>query len=299
MRTEELLALGVFGRGSRLGERIEMLLKRGREFSPRVSMARLAASAVVLLVLVVAGSRTPRWIAFAQARPAFEVTSVKLWNNADGGGPSRFDPQGIYIPGGNLIETMAEAYQIPYSRISSPSDPRSRDVLSARYEIMARAELPASREQLLLMLQTLLEDRFKLVLHHEPKVVPVYELVVGKNGPKLQASAADGPSSSTFRPDGLVIRNTEMWRFCAVLSGRMGRPVVDRTGLQGRFDFTLRLDVMEGLSSSDPEFKIKMSDWSSSSIFSDIQKQLGLQLETDKAPVDYLVIDHLEKPDAN
>jgi uncharacterized protein (TIGR03435 family) len=79
----------------------------------------------------------------------------------------------------------------------------------------------------------------------------------------------------------------------------MGRPVVDQTGLMGLYNFTLRLDTLEGVSNSDAELKTRMSDWSSSSIFSDIQTQLGLQLVSGKEPVDYLVIDHVEKPSEN
>ena len=162
-----------------------MLLRRGRTFSPRASAIGIAASAVVLGGLILASSFTPRWIAFAQTatRPVFEVASVKLWTNADGGGPThtRIDPQGIDIPGARLSEIAADAYQIPYTRISPPSNARGRDVWNSRYEIAARADRSVSSEQIMLMLQTLLEDRFKLTLHNEPKVVPVCKLVVGKN----------------------------------------------------------------------------------------------------------------------
>jgi len=301
IESRELLAVGIFGGKSRIGDRIDMLLRRGRTFSPRASSIGVAASAIVLCALMLGGSLAPRWIAFAQtaARPAFEVASVKLRRNATDGGPTRIGPQGIDIPGGRLSEIIADAYQIPYSRISPPSNASSSDVWNARYEIAARAGHSVSREQLMLMVRTLLEDRFKLALHHEPKVVPVFKLVIGKNGPRLKESAAEGPPSGAIEANGITIRNTELWRFCAMLSGRMGRPVVDLTGLKGSYDFTLRLDVLEGVSTSEPDYKSKVSDWSSSSIYSDIQKQLGLRLEADKAPVDYLVLDHVEQPDAN
>jgi len=79
----------------------------------------------------------------------------------------------------------------------------------------------------------------------------------------------------------------------------MGRPVLDLTGLQGSYDFTLRLDIMEGLANDDPELKTKSSDWSFSSIFIDIEKQLGLKLESDRAAVETLVIDRAERPTEN
>jgi len=103
-RTEELLALGVFGRGSRLRERIEMLvqidtlLRRGREFSPRVSRARFAVSAVALLGCVFAGALAPRLIAYAQ-QPAFEVASVRP-NRSGAGGAT-----GPYPAGSRVIAT--------------------------------------------------------------------------------------------------------------------------------------------------------------------------------------------------
>jgi uncharacterized protein (TIGR03435 family) len=146
------------------------------------------------------------------------------------------------------------------------------------------------------MLQSLFEDRFKLAVHHESKIDDVYKLVIAKGGPKLEESKIDGPASGSLIPGGYAVRNSEIWRFCAFLSGRMGRPVVDPTSLTGVYDFTLKLDTLEGISTADPDFKAKVSDWSSSSIFSDIQKQLGLQLVSGKSSVDYLVIDHVERP---
>src|SRR6266853_2169885 len=79
IESRELLAVGIFGRKSNLGDRIEMLLRRGRTFSPRVSSARVGVSAAALSGLVLAGSLAPRWIAFAQQqpRPSFEVASIK------------------------------------------------------------------------------------------------------------------------------------------------------------------------------------------------------------------------------
>jgi uncharacterized protein (TIGR03435 family) len=197
------------------------------------------------------------------------------------------------------MDLICTAYQIPYSRVST-ADAHTRDLLSARYDIAATAGREVPKDQLLVMLQTLLADRFKLTLHHESKVQPVYKLVVARNGLKLQESKSTQirDQSCNF-PKCMAFNNIEMWVFAATLSGRMGRPVLDLTGLKGTYDFTLRLDILEGLSSDDPELKLKIMDWSSSSIFSDIEKQLGLKLESDKAPVDQLVIDQAERPSEN
>jgi uncharacterized protein (TIGR03435 family) len=299
MRTKELLALGMFGRGSRLSERVERLLERGREFSPRASMGRVAASVAALLGCVMAGSMAPRLIAFAQERPVFEVASVRQGADSDGAS-AHWNAQGIDYSRVPLSRIVAEAYQIPYARIST-ADARVRSLLSTPYDIVAKAERPVSREQLMLMLQALLADRFKMAAHHESKVEPVYKLTVAKGGPKLQATVFDGAATAALGPDGAqVFRNMAMWRFSAYLTGRMDRPVVDLTGLAGAFDFTLKMESLQNLGNlSDDAAKRAASDWSASSIFSDVEKQLGLELKADKAPVDYLVIDHVEKPDAN
>jgi uncharacterized protein (TIGR03435 family) len=86
-----------------------------------------------------------------------------------------------------------------------------------------------------------------------------------------------------------------MSRFCGILSTYMDRPVVDMTGLAGFYDFTLKF---EG-SQTGVEAKLTMRDWFTSSVFTDIQKQLGLQFAADRAPLDYVVVDHVEKPSEN
>jgi uncharacterized protein (TIGR03435 family) len=302
MRTEELLALGMFGRGSRLRERIEMLLERGRDFSPRVSKGRLAVGAAALLGCVIAGSLAPRWIAFAQAGPEFEVASIRLNAHSQFGsgyGAMRFNPAGIDCEGVYLIQVIAEAYQVPFSRISG-ADSRSRDALQReQYDIAAKAGHAVSKDQLRLMLQRMLADRFKATLRHESKTESVYKLTVARNGTALKRLEAEGEASPYMNPvaDSTTFHNYTMARFASVLSNYLGRPVLDLTDLEGVFeDFTLTLDGVI------PPNKLtgQSVSWASSSIFSDIQRQLGLKLEADKAPVDYLVLDHApEKPDAN
>jgi len=197
----------------------------------------------------------------------------------------------------SLTRIIAEAYQIPYARITA-SDSRIRDLLSETYDIQGKAEHAASKEQL--MLQALLQDRFKLSLSHESRIQPVYRLAVLKDGAKLQESASDrGMATSALTPDGVMFRNMTMWRFAAFLTGRLDRPAVDATSLTGVYDFNLELRSLRNLPQLDLEAaKAVVSDWSSWSIFSDIRK-LGLSLEANKAPVDNLRIDRLERPDAN
>ena len=296
MRTD-LLALGVFGAPSRLRERIETLLTRGAPYSRRgrLSVSILAAA---LIASALASLFTPRWIAFAQ-RLEFEVASVRPNDNEATQSFVRVNPAGIDLSRVSLMRIIAEAYQIPYARITA-SDSHIRGLLSETYDIRGNADHAASRDQLMLMLQALLEDRFKLSFHRESKVEAVYKLAALKEGPKLSESpSGSGLASGALTPNGVVFRNMTMWRFAAFLTGRLDRPVVDATGLTGVYDFNLQLQTLPDPTQLDPRAaKPVANDWSSSSIFVDIRK-LGLSLEASKAPVDYLRIDHAERPDAN
>jgi uncharacterized protein (TIGR03435 family) len=233
------------------------------------------------------------------AQPAFEVASIKL-NPGDVTGSTRFDPAGLTIRRASLLLLISMAYEMPYSRVTA-ADSRTREaLLLPNYDVIATAGHEVPKAELLQMLQTLLADRFQLKLHRDSQIQPVYKLVVAKNGPKLDVTnPARPPDRTCVFPKCLAVANSEMWVFAATLSGRMGRPVLDQTGLTGAYDFSLRLDTFEQLSADDPELKLKMMDWSQSSIFSDLEKQLGLKLESDKAPVETLVVDHAEKPSEN
>jgi len=305
----ELLALGVFGRGSRLGERIAMLLERGREFSPRVSRARVGASAAMLLGCVIAGAVAPRWIAFAQeARLAFEVASVRPTPPGSPMDPRRARPSdGLtaqQLGSGNLaysnvvlIEYIELAYGLKNYQISQPL-PRA---LYEQYDITVKAGRAIKLQEARLMFQSLLEDRFKLKFHLDAKVLPVYALTAGKNGPKLGVGADDGESGvAGVSADGINWHNISTEYLADWLSDLppVGRPVLDRTGLSGQYDFTLA--PFEGL--PDKRAAVEgtpgLENTTGASVFTVIES-LGLKLEGQKAPIEYFVIDHAEKPDEN
>lgn len=237
-------------------------------------------------------------LANAQPTQSFEVASVKLNTTINSPGWTRFDPAGVNIRRASLGALISTAYRIPDSLVSA--DPHLRDLLASRYDIVAKADHAASNDQLRAMLQTLLADRFKLTVHRASKVQPVYKLLIAKGGPKLKQSQGPQPRDPNCAlPKCMAFTNTDMWTLAADLASRMDRPVLDVTGLQGSWDFTLRLDSMEAPATDDPNSKSKISDWSLSSIFTDVEKQLGLKLESDKAPVEILVIDHAERPSEN
>ena len=181
---------------------------------------------------------------FSRFPATFDVASIKPNTTVNSPGWTRFDPAGVNIRRASLGSLISTAYRIPDSLVSA--DPRMRDLFASRYDIVAKAEHEVPRDQLLLMLQTLLADRFSLTLHRENKVQPVYKLVIAKGGPKLKESQGPQPRDPNCAlPKCMGFTDTDMWSFAAVLADRMGRPVLDLTGLQGSWDFTLRLDSIE------------------------------------------------------
>jgi uncharacterized protein (TIGR03435 family) len=245
------------------------------------------ASVIVLMAFGVFGQT-------AQPLKAFEVASVKVH-----GGP--MTGYGISTSGARLTaeaETVnglvmwaynLKNYQVSFARPISGDD--------VFYDIFAKAEGDGvrSREEFRQMLQTLLAERFQLKVHREKRTLPVYALVVGKNGPKFRESAADAVFSSNTGVNG---RN----QYMKVTKGAMedladglliyaGRAVVDRTGLTGTYDYRME---------ATPGFRINNNpELTDISVFTAVQDQLGLKLESQKAPVEVLVVDHLEKPTEN
>ena len=193
-----------------------------------------------------------------------------------------------------LGEMISAAYDLPLSRISGIPDWDR----SSFFDLEAKAENPSSTTEpdLRLMLQNLLTERFKLVLHHSTVEAPVFALHLGKNEPKLRPSKAD---SEGTKPEGgsLVFTGYTMSRLAEFLSGQpsVDRPVLDMTGLSGRFDFTLT--ILDAKPESPAEFKSGLSKWDS--VLSDVQQQLGLRFESQKASLETIVIDHAEKPVEN
>ena len=198
----------------------------------------------------------------------------------------------ITMRNGNLLTFIEEAYGLKEYQIKGPEWLKSE-----RFDIVATAS-HVTRNQLGLMLQTLLKERFKLEVHRESKVLPVYALVPGKNGPKIQAVKAEGDSGVWNGVGKLTAKKLSMANFAESLSGQMDRPVVDMTGLEGVFDFTLEYtnQNIQPLFNGDGGEGTAAPDFGSGpSIFTALQEQLGLKLESRKAPVEVLVIDHAEK----
>jgi uncharacterized protein (TIGR03435 family) len=319
MRTEsrELLAVGVFGGKSRrfksnLGDRIEILLLRGRTFSSQASTTEVIASALILSGLMLACSLAPRWIAFAQQqpRPSFEVASVKPGDPNNRQVCVCFEPPGRFV-GINVTLKMliGDAYNLRNHQISG--GPNWLD--SAKFDIEGKVPgatpIPAGLDGppriLRLMEQSLLEERFKLAVHRETREEQVYELVVDRGGPKLKEAAdtPGGPQGIGFNGRGhLTGTAAHMMLFVNELSQLLGRTVIDKTGLTGKYDFTLKWTpdpgMLPGFVADGPDAP-PPPDPNGPSIFTAMQEDLGLKLQAAKGPVEIIVIDHAEKPDAN
>ena len=159
------------------------------------------------------------------------------------------------------------------------------------------------REEQMTMLRKLLADRFKLTFHRERKEFSIYELAVANGGPKLRPSpASDAPPAlvSTVYPDKLVLpaRNTTMADFVAMMQrAMMDRPVVDKTGLKGRYDFDLQWAPDE--TQFQGELPRAPTDAQEPPLFTAVREQLGLEFKATRGPIDALVVDGAERPTEN
>jgi uncharacterized protein (TIGR03435 family) len=180
---------------------------------------------------------------------------------------------------------------------------------SERYDITAKPESSATDDQVKVMIQALLADRFKLIFHRETKELPTYALVVAKGGPKLKESEVAGGSGQGrggqmrmmgrghFDAQGVPISN-----LATQLSNALGRSVIDKTGLHGNYDYKLEWtpDEAQGGPMKGPGGESAApADNPGASIFTALQDQLGLKLESTKGPVEILVIEKAEKASEN
>jgi uncharacterized protein (TIGR03435 family) len=218
------------------------------------------------------------------------------------------------MPGGGLSATgvtlkmlMGFAYGVFAYQISGGP----AWIGTERWDIEAKTDgvqgqLPLAQTSALL--RALIEDRFQLKFRRERKEMPVYALVVTKNGPKLKPNPDDPakakPSAMFGRGSG-TFTNSSMAVLAARLSQQLGRPVIDGTDLKGGYDFTLEWTPAPGEGSAEsiglPPRADPPSPGESNgpSIFTALQDQLGLKLEPQKGPVDMIIIDHVERASQN
>jgi uncharacterized protein (TIGR03435 family) len=251
------------------------------------------------IVLTIAGGITwsaPEAQLQDQPRPTFDVASIKpvAPPYPSGGGPWTVNHGRFRAQIASARSVIGWAYNLMPVQVHGGPDWIDRQL----YEFDAEAEKPdAGPDQVMAMVQTLLADRFKLVVHRETQEMAVYTLVLGKNGSKMQ-EAKDGRKNyiNWTGPGHVTFTECGMRGLINVLSGTLGNPVLDKTELKGYYDFSLAF--------TNPRFLRSQSGGqlptdSDPDLFTAVQEQLGLKLEMQKNPVDILVIDHIEMPSPN
>jgi uncharacterized protein (TIGR03435 family) len=288
---------------------------------------RLFLTTAGVVALAVLGVRTAPCLPAQSAagdKMAFEVASVK--SNHSGNDRSVFHYTSERLTATDM--TTKDLIQLAYfaQDFQLPKGPEW--INSARYDIDAKVPDPIAEklrklnqvqqaDPIGLMLQSLLADRFKLKVRHVTKEMPVYALVVAKGGSRLTQTTVTPPDPSGSNPQGpprngingrgeITGNGMPVSGLAAILSHQLGRMVLDRTGLKGNYDLKLQWtpDEIQPLSVSDGSRTPTSPnspplDSSRPSIFTALQDQLGLRLESIKGPVDVLVIDHIEEPSPN
>jgi uncharacterized protein (TIGR03435 family) len=269
----------------------------------------------MLLLFAVASALTPRWIAFAQpsAPPRFEAASIKLSRNPQPGGDVQVTPGRFHGKDLALQWLLLVAYRLKSGRLAGDLP---NWTISERYDIDAETGDAGGEDRVLLALQALLNDRFQLKEHREERQEPVYFLRIGKNGVKMPPGTCvpikqDLPNECySVKREGLI--QTMDWRGVRMsnptgiayrsLAGQLtvnNRPVIDKTGLTGTFDVHLRWARDPEPPAAGVAAPALSGDPGAPSIFDAVEEQLGLKLEPGRGPVEYVVVDHVEKPDAN
>ena len=318
--------------GADLRKRIVRIMTEGLAdqlgFGRKLMLMTLAI-AVIAGPMMVGLVRGPQILArggeAAGPRPQFEVASIKR-NRSGELNRGVSTPRGRFI-GRNLLirPSIAWAYRIPsFQVIGGPGWLDSDDynieakVDEAETEKIEKLYSLQRRDQIRLMLRSLFAERFQLKVSHQTREGPAYALVVTKDGPKFRgqipgdesSKGVTVPSGVTSRshamgagPGGLRGLGISMAELAGSLSGQVGRPVLDQTGLKGVYDILLHwtpepgaMVLGRGNSGADAA---PLADISGPSIFAAIQEQLGLKLEPTKAPMEMIVIDHIERPSEN
>jgi uncharacterized protein (TIGR03435 family) len=225
----------------------------------------------------------------AQSSPSFEVSTVRPSAGPIPGVPAFLGHQGttadtLTARHTALVEIIRRAYGVvDQELVGAPAWTRDQ-----RFDIVGKSATPATDAELWSMVRPLLEDRFKLKYHREPREVSGLALVVGRNGHKLKRS--EGGSNNISAAGGVLTgRNVTMSRFVGLLSSVMQRPVRDETGLDGTYDFQVDPRQYAGTG------PINLP----SMVVTAIQEELGLRLESRKFELQVMVIDHVQPPDEN
>lgn len=221
---------------------------------------------------------------------SFEVASVKPNESGSGSSSTHTGHGNLTATNVSVLMLMESAFGVKDFQIEGGPG----WIGTQRYDIVAKSNSPRdlSEEELRPLLQSLLADRFQLKFHRETKEFQVYSLVVAKGGPKLKEHIAETGGASTNISSGsgkasMTSTKSTIARLADNLGHQLGRVVIDNTGLKGEFDYKMEWSPDQTGESSGP------------TIFTALQEQLGLKLESAKGPVGMIVIDSAEKAAEN
>jgi uncharacterized protein (TIGR03435 family) len=225
------------------------------------------------------------WTHAQDVTPAFEVVSVKVNRSGPEAGNGFFPSPGrLRVTNSTLQQLIQAAYHIKAGLLFRTSGWMESD----RFDIDAKASGNSNFDEDLVMLRSLLADRFQLRFHREMRQLKTSVLVVGKGGPKFQAS------KDQDQKERVNIRTTEIsgaaipfGHFVSILGAQLGYPITNETGLSGKYDLTLKYVRDDSPGTDGP------------SVFAALADQLGLKLETRTGPVEVFVIDSAERPREN
>jgi uncharacterized protein (TIGR03435 family) len=283
----------------------QMMSKRSGGVNARtVALANVAIAALTVRILTVGliPAQAPSAIQAGKTTPPqFEVATVKPTQPAQRGFHELNCKSGTGFAAREqtLLTIIEWAYDLPHGINRVSGGPNWMSSPDSAFDIHGKVERKVDFSECLLMVQSLLAERFALATHWETREVPVYVLSVGKKGSKLHEASEDPKVMSSVKLNGDQVQLSngfsrmasgrgmsmgELARFLS-LTPTIGRPVIDKTGLEGFYGFSL--DYATTLGDDRPD------------IFTAVQEQLGLKLEAAKGPVEFLVIDHAERPSEN
>jgi uncharacterized protein (TIGR03435 family) len=226
--------------------------------------------------------------------PAFEAASVKPRKVDDGSSSWNTRPGYVVMRNQTLKKLVAIAYSVPDDRVSGGP----KWIGSDSFDIEARAAAPVKDQELLLMLQNMLVERFHLAVHRESKTASGYFLIPAKGGIKIHPDETDGRSGWNGGRGKIVAQRVSMAKLAESLTRMLGAPVVDMTNSKARYSFTLEWTPENERQKATADGILPDAPIGAS-LFTVLAQDLGLRLESKKLPVEVIVIDKAEQPDEN
>jgi len=219
--------------------------------------------------------------------PAFDAASIRLHENSGTGG-LKTAPGSLSFRNADLLRLIAWAWDIPRVQVEGPDWMRDRS-----WDVIAKSQSGGDDDQLRLMLRKLLAGRFGLKVHIDSKEMQVYAITLAKGGFKMPESKDDGPPVfDNGGPTLLTAHHVTMKDFAEKVSEPLNRPVIDETGLTGKYE--IKIDVAAYMQTAGQTLGNGQVDVMAV-LFNALQQQLGVKLVSKKATVKILTVDHLEK----